>query len=187
MSKMRVTAAIVAALVVGLVAGNVVSGFAAPAPAPAATETAGPLAGMGLRMGAAMREAGGRMVDALAKLTGLSVDQIHEQRVAGKSIADIAKAEGVDPDKVVSDTVAVRKQVLDGLVTDGKITAEQRDAALERMTTRMNDRVDSTELGRGMGGGRGGRGMGGGQGGAGCGAAGQGAGACGGTCTTATQ
>lgn len=186
MSKMRVTAAIAAALVVGLVAGNVVSGFAAPAPAPSATETAGPLAGMGLRMGAAMRDAGGRMVDVLAKLTGLSVDQIHEQRADGKSIADIAKAEGVDPDKVVGDTIAIRKQMLDELVTEGKITAEQRDAALERMTTRMNDRVDSTELGRGMGGKRGGRGMGGGTGGAGCGAAGQGGG-CGGSCTTATQ
>lgn len=185
MSKMRVTAAIVAALVVGLVAGNVVSGFAATAPAPSATETAGPLAGLGLKMGAAIREAGGRMVDTLAKLTGLSVDQIHEQRLAGKSIADIAKAEGVDPDKVVSDTVAVRKQMLDKLVAEGTITAEQRDAALERMTTRMKDRVDSTELGRGMGRGRGGRGMGGGA----FGGSGQGAGGCGGSCsgTTATQ
>lgn len=182
MSKMRMTAAIVAALVAGLVVGNVVSGFAAPTPATAetsATQAAGPLAGMGLRMGAAMREAGGRMADVLAKLTGLSTDEIHDRRVAGESVADIAKSEGVEPGKVVSETLAVRKSLLDGLVADGRITADQADAALDTMESRLNERMDSADFGRGMG--RRGGGMGGRGGG-------PGAGGCSGTCTaTASQ
>ncbi len=186
MSKSRMFAALAAALVVGLVAGNVVSGIAAPAPeTTATTEAASPLAGLGLRMGATMRDAGGRMVDVLAKLTGLSTDEIHDQRADGRTIADIAEAEGVDSDQVVSDTLAIRKQLLDDAVAEGTITQDQADATYDRMSTRINDRVTSTEMGgRGMGGGRGRGGMGGGCGAGGAGGTG-GTGACGGTCTTA--
>ena len=73
--KMRKTVALVAAaLVLGLVVGNVASGFAAPTTRPA-TSTVAPER-LGLRLGPAMRDAGGRLIDVVAKLTGLTADEV---------------------------------------------------------------------------------------------------------------
>ena len=52
----------------GLVAGNVASSFAATSTAPNAGT------GTGLRLGVAMRDSGGRLLDVVAKLTGTSTD-----------------------------------------------------------------------------------------------------------------
>ena len=66
MNAKRITALVAAALVMGLVAGNVASSFAATA----TTANAG--TGTGLRLGVAMRDSGGRLLDVVAKLTGTS-------------------------------------------------------------------------------------------------------------------
>jgi hypothetical protein len=131
-------------------------------------------------MGQAMRDAGGRMADVVAKLTGLDVDDVEEQRHAGTSFADIAESKGVTANELVDETLKVRKQVLDEKVNAGEITQSQADDALDRMEARLSERVDSTEQGfggRGMG--RRGGGCGGGRG------AGAGTGACGGACGAA--
>jgi hypothetical protein len=121
------------------------------------------------------------MVDLIAELTGLDADEVHDRRVGGESIADIATSEGVDVTDVVEAALARRTEVLEAKVADGSITEAQKDAMLAQMTERITERVESTELGgRGKGGGAcgaGGRGMAGGQGGR-----GNGAGACGGVC-----
>lgn len=174
MKKGRIVAMMVAMLVVGLVAGNVAGGWAATAPesgTSSSTTTVAPGAGLGLRMGAALRDAGGRLVDVVAKLTGLDVDDVIARRAEGESIEKIAESEGVKTDAVVDEALKVREQLLDERVKAGTITQEQADAAIDRMETRLNDRVTSTDAGcngaggagGGMGGGRGG-GMGGGRG-----------------------
>jgi hypothetical protein len=173
----------IAVLVLGLALGNVLSSAAAPTTDN--TASAG-VTGLGLRLGGAMRDAGGRLSDVVAKLTGLDVDQVEDQHHAGTSFAAIAKTKGVTSDELVAEALKVREQLLDEKVKSGEITQAQADDALARMKDRLTDRVDSTDVGRGMGGrGMGGRGQGGcGGGGMGGGAGrGAGAGACDGSCS----
>ena len=183
MNKKRVIGLAAATLVVGLVLGNIVGAWAAGPSAPATSTTAGQgvvasACGLGLRMGASVRDAGGRLIDIVAELTGLSTADVAAKRAEGQSIEQIAASKGVSSDKVVDEALKIREQLLDQKVKDGTITQAQADQALATMKTRLTERVDSTAAcgsggGYGMGGGRGaGRGAGGcGMGG--CGAASQ--------------
>lgn len=176
MKLTKTAALVVAALVLGLLIGNVVSVSAAPSAATTGT------AGAGLRLGGAMRDAGARLVDIVADLTGLSVDEVQAQRTEGTSFADIAAAKDVSSQQVVDAAIAARAKILSERVEAGAITQEQADAAIDRMEARLADRVTSTDAGcSGTGGGgcgQGGGGMMGGRGGRG-GACGAGGGACG--------
>lgn len=162
MNKRSVLALLSAGLVAGLVFGSVGAAYAA-------TDTSANPLGAGARMGQAIRDAGGRLIDILADLTGLSVEDIQAERAAGNSISDIAEANGVSTDTVVSDALAARKAILDAKVADGSITQEQADLAYEQMTERVTERVSTDEVGApswsgSATGGRGGRGGMGGQG-----------------------
>ncbi len=183
MNAKRMVALVAAALVAGAVIGQVTSGFAAGAPKSASSTStvAAACSGLGLRMGAQMKTAGGRLADVVAKLTGQDVEAVIDQRQDGTSFSAIAEKNGVDSSKVVAEALAVRKQLLDERVKAGQITQAQADQALANMETRLNERVDSTAAGCNGAGGTGGCGAGGGSG-AGCGMGGRGAGggACGG-------
>ena len=171
MGNRKVVAYVAAALVAGLVLGSF--GIASAAPASRSTTTTA----LGIRMGATIKSAGATLADVVAKLTGTTTDAVRDQREDGTSFAQIAAAKGVSADKVVADTLAARKALLDQAVKAGQITQTQADAALARMKTQLTTRVSDTTActGTGTGGGRmGGRGMGGGRG--------AGTGACG-TCT----
>jgi hypothetical protein len=136
-----------------------------------------------------MRTAGGRLVDVVAKLTGLSTADVASKRAAGQSFEQIAATKDVSADKVVSQALAVRKQLLDEKVKAGAITQAQADAALANMKTRLDSRVANTAACSGQGAGQGGCGGGGcGMGGGnGRGAGSGGCGGCGVTGSTATQ
>lgn len=182
MKLTKTVALVVAALVVGLVAGNVVSVSAAPS-----TDATAP-AGLGLRMGAAMRDAGGRLADVVASLTGQTADEVTALRQDGTSFADIAEAKDVSSQEIVDAALKVRGEILSDRVEAGTITQEQADDALERMETRLTERVTSTDAGCAGGGASAGGGAcgmgGGGRGGRG----GMGGGYCGGAgAPTATQ
>ena len=142
----------IAVLVLGLVLGNVLS-------TQRHEDTTAPagVTGLGLRLGGAMRDAGGRVSDIVAKLTGLEADEVEDQRQAGKSFSAIAETKGMTSDELVTKRSRLREQLLDDKVEAGEITQAQADDALARMKDRLTDRVDSTDAGRGMGG----RGMGG--------------------------
>lgn len=114
----------------------------------------------------------GGAVDSLSKLLNLKPDQIIEKRNSGESLADIAKDQGVSQDKVVSTIIKDRKKFLDERVKAGLITKEQEKLMLDRMGTRLNERIKDPTVGPGAGCGMGG--AGGGYGGCG------GPGACGG-------
>ena len=106
-------------------------------------------------------------LDIVAELTGLSVEEVQAQRAEGNSAAEIAEANGVATEDVVSEALAARKAILDAKVDDGTITQEQADAAYERMSERVTERVSTEESGRPSWAGAGsasGRGMGGGRG-----------------------
>lgn len=143
MRNARIASLVIAALVAGIVAGNAASGFAATSGSTASAEPTG----LGLRLGNAMRDAGARLADIVAKLTGTTVEDVQEQRRAGTSFAAIAAKKDVSSDKVIETTLDLRKQVLDARVKAGTLSKEQADSAFERMTDRVKERVASTDAG----------------------------------------
>jgi hypothetical protein len=170
MSKGKLAVVVAAAVAFALVLGSLGVAWAAPKQA----ATAG--SGLGLRLGIAARQAGATLADTVAKATGKPVADVRVERAAGASFASIASKAGVSADTIVSRTLARRKTLLDQAVKSGRTTQAQADAALDRMKTRLTERVDATGAtacdGSGSGGGRGmGRGAG--------------TGACGGCATSA--
>lgn len=174
-------------LVAGLVLGSLSIASAAPVTDPATNE---PL-GMGARIGWSIRDAGARMSDIVADLTGLDADDIHDRRTDGETIADIVESEGVSVDTVVDEALVARQAILDEKVVDGTIDQATADLMLDRMTDRVAERVDSSEIGgygNGCGGGScdgQGAGVAGGRGSGGQGGGGQGAGLRDGSCVVA--
>jgi len=174
MKHAKTVALVAAGLIAGLTLGSLGIAFAAPS---TAAQSTNPVVACGAQVGQALRGAGGRLIDVLADLTGLTTDEIAAKRAEGESIADIAAAEGSSADAVVAAALKARKAVLDERVASGAMTQAEADAAYAQMTERLTERVTTTETGRpswaggGRGGMGGGRGMGGGQ---------RGSGACGG-------
>lgn len=177
MNKGKWLAIVAGALVAGLVLGNMGSAFAAN---DAGTKSvASTVAACGVGIGQTVRDAGGRLADIVASMTGKSAEEIQAERQAGKSFAQIAEDNGVKSDAVVDKALDVRKGALDDAVKAGTLTQSDADAAYDRMQSRLTDRIDNTAAGcggggmggGGRGGGRGRGGQGGGCGGGGCGAA----------------
>jgi hypothetical protein len=177
--KRQLAAAVAGALIAGLVLGSVSSGFAATA---ANSAPAQAVASCGLGLGGAMRDAGGRLLDVVAKATGFTTTEVAAKRAAGKSFTQIAAEKNVSANTLVGDALKVRQQVLTEKVKSGTITQSQADAALDRMKTRLTDRVADptacTGAGMGSGGGSGAQRGAGAGGGAGGGRGARGGGAC---------
>jgi len=70
-------------------------------------------------------------MDDIAKLLGMTRDQIWAERVQGKTLADLASEKGVDTQKLVDVLVASQKTMLDQAVTDNRLTQAQADKWLE--------------------------------------------------------
>lgn len=161
MKSSKSIALVALGLTAGLVLGSVGVSFAATE-----TTSTNPVVCAGAKMGQSIRDAGGRLVDIVAELTGLSADEVQAERAAGKSAADIAEANGSSAEEVVSAALEARKALLDERVADGTLTQEQADLMYDRMSERLTERVNTDETGRpswagqggGIGGGRGGRG-----------------------------
>lgn len=164
MKRSKSIAMVAAGLIAGLILGSV--GFAYAAPVDATSTN--PVLASGLHLGQSVRDAGGRLIDVLASMTGLSTDAIQAERADGQSISAIATANGVETEAVVAKALEARKVVLDAKVKDGTITQSQADAAYTQMTERVTERISTNDVGapswagggRGAGGGMGGRGAG---------------------------
>lgn len=74
----------------------------------------------------------------LARALGLTRAQLREQLRAGRSIADIAKAQGKSLPDVRTALKASAKRRLDEAVAGGKLTRERAD----RLRARIDDRID---------------------------------------------
>jgi hypothetical protein len=66
-------------------------------------------------------------MDEIAKLLGMTRDQIQAERVLGKTLADLATEKGVDTQKLVDVLVANQKTMVDQAVTDNRLTQAQAD------------------------------------------------------------
>ncbi len=81
---------------------------------------------------------------AVAAYLGLSADELRTQLQAGKSLADVATAQGKSVDGLKAAIVAAAKKSLDQAVTDGKLTADQAKQMLDRITANVDDMVNRT-------------------------------------------
>jgi transposase-like protein len=93
----------------------------------------------GMRGGPGLPGPGGGMIGDLAKALGLSNDKLFEQLRDGKSIADVAKAQGKSLDDVRATIKAATKTRLDKAVDDGDLTRKRADAMLERLDMMLKD------------------------------------------------
>ena len=91
--------------------------------------------------------------EALLKLLGLEAEELKEAQKAGKSLAEIAEAQGVDKQAVIDLLVQEQADRLAEAVTAGKLTQEQADKLSENARERVEEQVTNPHPGkaRGMG------------------------------------
>ena len=101
----------------------------------------------------------------VATAIGISESDLTTALASGQSMAAVAKAHNVDPQKVIDALVADAKSEIAAAVTAGTRTQAQADAELANVTTRVTDQVNGTMPAGRPGGGHGGLGGPGGPGG----------------------
>jgi DNA-binding CsgD family transcriptional regulator len=81
-----------------------------------------------------------------AKALGMTEAELKTELVAGKSIADVAKAKSIDLDEVIAKLTAAFKAHLDEEVASGEHTQAEADAKLAEFKTRVTEMVNKTGL-----------------------------------------
>lgn len=93
--------------------------------------------------GAVAVQVGARVAaDAVAKATGLTADQVHEQLRAGKTLAEIGVAAGKSRADLTAAITNATRQGLDEAVQSGRLTREQADQLLNRATQQIDRALD---------------------------------------------
>jgi hypothetical protein len=82
-------------------------------------------------------------LDAAATYLGLTPAQLRTQLQSGKTLAQIAKAQGKSTDGLKQAMLAGAKQHLDAAVKDGKLTQSQADHILSDLSTRLDDLIQN--------------------------------------------
>lgn len=85
-----------------------------------------------------------------AEVLGLTTDELREQLRSGKTLAEVATAQGVDRQTLVDALVASATERLTQAVTDGKLTQAEADERLAELPDKIGSLVDG-ELGHGRG------------------------------------
>jgi len=86
---------------------------------------------------------------AAATYLGLSETDLRTQLDGGKTLADVAKAEGKTVDGLVSALIADEKKELDAAVSAGRLTQAQADEMLANAKQRFTDLVNGVRPERG--------------------------------------
>jgi hypothetical protein len=90
---------------------------------------------------------GGRwtMFDAVAEALGLTPEELFAELHAGKSLAEVAEAQGVEMETLQDAMQAARVEAIQQAVEDGTLTQEQADRMLERpeRADRMPERPEN--------------------------------------------
>jgi hypothetical protein len=86
----------------------------------------------------------GDIPEALATLSGKDVSAVMTQRAAGKSFAQIAKAEGVATDELLAEATRIETAELDAAVKAGTLTAAERTQELSGLQARLEAAVTQT-------------------------------------------
>jgi polyhydroxyalkanoate synthesis regulator phasin len=76
----------------------------------------------------------GGLLGVAADVLGISVEELVEELSQGKTLAEIAEEHQVDPQAIVDAFVAQVREALDEAVADGRLTPEQAEAILARVT-----------------------------------------------------
>lgn len=87
----------------------------------------------------------GQLRDAVVEATGLTLQEIIQQMRDGATLADVLTGAGVDLGTFQADILATAQSRLDEQVADGRITQEQADQRLQRLTDRLNVLLSSTD------------------------------------------
>ena len=86
----------------------------------------------------------GAKLSAAAEYLGLTEVELREQLADGKSLADVAEAEGKSVDGLKQAMLAGAKTRLDDEVADERLTQEQADAIYERLESAIDELVNGT-------------------------------------------
>jgi hypothetical protein len=89
----------------------------------------------------------GGMLNIVADALNMTVDAVQAQRLAGESLAQIAQAQGVQPEALVEAMVQPHQEALAAQVEAGRFTQEQADAWLAQMRERKTEMVERTAVG----------------------------------------
>jgi len=87
-------------------------------------------------------------VDEVQTLLGMTPEAIQAERLAGKSLAQIAEAKDISEDTLISTILDAKKADLAQLVADGKLTQAQADTMLSHMESQVKTMVERTAVGR---------------------------------------
>jgi hypothetical protein len=94
-------------------------------------------------MGGGIHTFGGTL-DAAATYLGLTEDQLRTQLESGKSLADIAKAQGKSVDGLKQALTAGLKTKLDAAVKAGRLTQSQANDILAKVSASLDDLINGT-------------------------------------------
>jgi len=122
----------------------------------------GMMSGMmqGGMMGGGMMQ--GTVANTVYTLTGLTKQEIAEQRRAGKSFVEIAKTKGITEEKLLEAVKKDHQAFIDQRVKDGIMTEEMAELCTKNFETNIKTILNNTNVGPKAGRGKGGRGFGGG-------------------------
>ncbi len=88
-------------------------------------------------------------LDAAASYLGLTEAELRERLESGKTLAEVATAEGKSVDGLKQAMLDAAKDELDAAVADGKLTQEQAKELLANLEERIDDLVNGTLPGPG--------------------------------------
>lgn len=84
------------------------------------------------------------LVDATAAATGLAETAIVAALEGGQTFAQIAEAQGVDPQAIVDIFLAGREEALREAVAEGRLSQEQAERMLEEMAEHVSEHLDQS-------------------------------------------
>ncbi|MFC1981188.1 DUF2680 domain-containing protein [Chloroflexota bacterium] len=85
--------------------------------------------------------------ETVSELLGLPHGEIETLRHEGKSMVEIAAAQGVSEDTLVETILAAKKEAVQERVTAGTLTQEQADLMFQQMEQRTTEMVNRTTTG----------------------------------------
>jgi hypothetical protein len=115
----------------------------------AAAGTGTPVAGMHQAAGFGMRGAPlwAGFEDEVATFLGMTQEQIQAERLAGKSLVQIAQSKGKTEAQLVSTILAAKRADLDQAIADKTITQAQADLMYQNMQAQVPQMVNRTTTG----------------------------------------
>jgi hypothetical protein len=142
---------IASSVAVAVVAGAMLAGTVMAAPPSPQTTTTPVVPGTGLHIGGGngMRNAPAwsGFEEEVAAFLGMSQEQVQAERLAGKSLVQIAQAKGKTEAQLVSTILTAKRADLDKAVADKSITQAQADLIYQNMQTQVPQMVNRTTTG----------------------------------------